>query len=82
MGHTQNEKQLFCGWNKKSRSLAFRHFVFYQNICFGWVMSLFLFSVKFFIKKRAFPAKTAEFSLISALKGITHVKYKKTLLIQ
>ena len=37
-------KNIFFGRNNKSKSLAFRNFLFYHNIiCFGWVMSLFLF---------------------------------------
>ena len=60
MGHAQNEKQFSFDRNNKSRSSAFRNFLFYQNIiCFGGVMNLFLFHVMFFIKKGWFPAKTA-----------------------
>ena len=41
MGHTQNGKRFF-GRNNKSRSSAFRKFLFYQNIiCFDWVLNLF-----------------------------------------
>ena len=58
MGHTQDAKKFF-GRNKKSRSSAFRKFLFYQNICFDWVMNLFLSWVMFSVKKVSFPAKTA-----------------------
>ena len=45
MGHTQDEKYFF-GRNNKSRSSAFRKFLFYQNIiCLDWVMNPFLFWV-------------------------------------
>ena len=58
MGHTQDEKYFF-GRNNKSRSSAFRKFLFYQNIiCLDWVMNLFLFWVMFSDKKVSFPAKT------------------------
>ena len=33
MDHAQDEKKFF-GRNNKSRSSAFRKFLFYQNICF------------------------------------------------
>ena len=50
----------FFDRNSKSRSSAFRNFLFYQNvICFDWVMNLFLSSVMFSVKKVSFPAKTA-----------------------
>ena len=39
--HPQDEKKIFFGRNKKSRSSAFRKFLFYHNIvCFDWVMNL------------------------------------------
>ena len=66
MGQAQNEKKNLFGRNNKSRSLAFRNFLFHQNIiCFGWVMSLFLFVWCLFIKKESFPAKTAVFEYIT-----------------
>ena len=50
----------FFGRNNKSRSSAFRKFLFYQNIiCFDWVMDIFLSWVMFSVKKVSFPAKTA-----------------------
>ena len=59
-GHAQHGKQFSFGRNNKSRSSAFRNFLFYQSIiCFGWVMNLFLFCVMFFIKKGSFPAEAA-----------------------
>ena len=80
MGHTQNEKQLYFSRNNKSRSSAFRNFLFYQSIiCFGWVMNLFLFCVMFFIKKGSFPAKTAESKGIDV---IFHKKKGKKMLIK
>ena len=60
MGLAQNEKQFSFGWNNKSRSSAFRNFLFYKNIiCFGRVLNLFLFCVMFFYQKGPFPAKIA-----------------------
>ena len=60
MGCTQNENNFF-GRNNKNRSSAFGNFLFYHNnICFGWVMNLFLSWVIFFVKKVSFPAKTAD----------------------
>ena len=57
--HSQHRKRFFS-WNNKSRSSAFRKFLFYQNIiCFDWVMSLFLSWEMFSVKKVLFPAKTA-----------------------
>ena len=45
---------------KKSRSSAFRKFLFYQNIIyFDWVMNLFLSWAMFSVKKVPFPAKAA-----------------------
>ena len=59
MGQVQDGKNFF-GRNNKSRSSAFRKFLFYKNIiCFDWVMNLFLSRVMFSIKKVSFPAKTA-----------------------
>ena len=53
-------KKNFFGRNNKSRSSAFRKFLFYQNIiCFDWVMNLFLSWVMFSVKKVSFSAKTA-----------------------
>ena len=53
-------KNIFFDRNNKSRSSAFRNFLFYQSIiCFDWVMNLFLFCVIFFIKKGSFLAETA-----------------------
>ena len=49
----------FFGWSdfqwsmlgdNKSRSPAFWKFLFYQNICFEWVMNLFLSRVMFSVK--------------------------------
>ena len=52
------KKQIFFGRNNKSRSFAFRNFLFYQNIiCFGWVISLFLFVWCFLSKKNHFQLK-------------------------
>ena len=60
MGCAQNENNFF-GRNNKNRSSAFGNFLFYHNnICFGWVMNLFLSWVIFFVKKVSFPAKTAD----------------------
>ena len=60
MHHAQDEKKTFFGRNNKSRSSAFRKFLFYQNIiCFHWVMNLFLSWVMLSVKKVSFPAKTA-----------------------
>ena len=43
MDHGRDEKKFFFGRNNKSRSPAFRKFLFYQNIiCFDWVKNLFL----------------------------------------
>ena len=59
MDHAQDEKKNFFGKNNKSRSWAFRKFLFYQNIkCFDWVMNFFLSSVMFSVKKVSFPTKT------------------------
>ena len=53
-------KKKFFGRNNKSRSSAFRKFLFYQNIrCFDWVISLFLSWVMFSVKRVSFPAKTS-----------------------
>ena len=53
-------KNIFCVRNNKSRSSAFRKFLFYQNIrCFDWVISLFLSWVMFSVKRVSFPAKTS-----------------------
>ena len=53
-------ENFFFGRNNKSRSLAFRKFLFYQNIIsFDWVMNLFLSCVMFSVKKVSFPTKTA-----------------------
>ena len=50
----------FSRRNNKSRSSAFRNFLFYQNIkCFDWVINPFLSWVMFSVKKVSFPAKTA-----------------------
>ena len=50
----------FSRRNNKSRSSAFRNFLFYQNIiCFDWVITPFLSWVMFSVKKASFPAKTA-----------------------
>ena len=47
----------FCCRNNKSRSSAFRKFLFYQNIvCFDWVMNLFLYWM-FSVKKVSFQLK-------------------------
>ena len=54
----KREKNSF-GRTNKSRSSAFRKFLFYQNIiCFALVMDLFLSWVMFSVKKVSFPAKT------------------------
>ena len=43
MGHAQDGKKIWGAKNNKSRSPAFRKFLFYQNIiCFDWVKNLFL----------------------------------------
>ena len=53
-------ENFFFGRNNKSRPLAFRKFLFYQNIIsFDWVMNLFLSCVMFSVKKVSFPTKTA-----------------------
>ena len=53
-------ENFFFGRNNKSRSLAFRKFLFYQNIIsFDRVMNLFLSCVMFSVKKVSFPTKTA-----------------------
>ena len=53
MGHAQDGNFFFFGTNNKSRSSAFRKFLFYQNIiCFDWVMNLFLSWVMFSVKKK------------------------------
>ena len=60
MSHVQNEKEIFFGRNNKSRPLAFRNILFYQNAtCLDWVINLFVSWVMFFVKKVSFPAKTA-----------------------
>ena len=52
MSHAQNKKQFF-GRNTKSRSSAFRNFLFCQNIIsLGWVMNLCLSWVMYFVKKK------------------------------
>ena len=56
--HGPHPRFFFCR-NNKSRSSAFRKFLFYQNICFDWVMNLFLSWVMFSVKKVSFPVKTA-----------------------
>ena len=53
IGHAQNGEKFFSR-NNKSRSSAFRNFLFYQNICFDWVMNLFDVFCQV-----SFPAKTA-----------------------
>ena len=59
MDHSQDGKKFFFGRNNKSRSSAFRKYLFYQSIiCFDWVMNL-LSSVMFSVKKVSSPAKTA-----------------------
>ena len=61
---TPKMQKNFFGRNIKSRSSAFRKFLFYQNIiCFDWVMNLFLSWVMFSGKKVSFPAKTAKIAL-------------------
>ena len=53
-------KKIFFGRNNKSRPLAFRNILFYQNVaCLNWVINLFVSWVMFFFKKVSFPAKTA-----------------------
>ena len=64
MDHAQDEFFFFFGRNNKSRSSAFRKFLFYQNICFDWVMNFFLSSVMFSVKKVSFPAKTAAHNIV------------------
>ena len=59
---TPKMEKFFFGRNNKSRSSAFRKFLFYQNICFDWVMNLFLSWVMFSVKKVSFPAKTSVIS--------------------
>ena len=57
---THMMENFFFGRNNKSRSSAFRKFLFYQNIIFfDWVMDLSLSWVMFSVKKVSFPAKTA-----------------------
>ena len=57
---TAKMENFFFGRNNKSRSLAFRKFLFYQNIIsFDRVMNLFLSCVMFSVKKVSFPTKTA-----------------------
>ena len=53
---TPKMKNNFFDRNDKSRSSAFRNILFYQNICFDWVMSLFLSWVQMFFVKVSFPA--------------------------
>ena len=60
MGHAQKKKKRFFLPEMTSRLSAFRNFLFYQNISFGWVMNLFLFCVMFLIEKGPLPAKTTE----------------------
>ena len=64
MDHAQDEF-FFFGRNNKSRSSAFRKFLFYQNIiCFDWAINFFLSSVMFSVKKVSFPAKTAAHNIV------------------
>ena len=59
MGHAQDGR-IFFGRNNKSRSSAFKKFLFYQNIiCFDWVMNLFPSWVMLSVKKVSFPVKTS-----------------------
>ena len=49
--HDPQWKKYFPGRNNKSRSSAFRNFLFYQNIiCFDWVKSFSILSEFFFQK--------------------------------
>ena len=49
MGHAQNKSTIFFFRNNKTRSKAFRIFLFDQNImCFSWVINVFLFCVMLF----------------------------------
>ena len=60
MGHTQNQKQFLCHRNNKSRSSAFRNFLFYQYILTELGIFFYLEQC-FFLKKKkeSIPAKTA-----------------------
>ena len=50
---TLKMENLILGRNHKSRSLTFRNVLFYQNICFDWVMNLFLYH--FQLKQQLVP---------------------------
>ena len=66
--------EFFFDRNNKSRSSAFRNFLFYQNvICFDWVMNLFLSWVMFSVKKVSFPAKTALIKKVVSIFATIHI---------
>ena len=58
MGHTQNQKRFLWHRNNKSRSSAFRNFLFYQYILTELGIFFYLEQC-FFLKKVSIPAKTA-----------------------
>ena len=82
---TPKSKNIFFGRNNKSRSSAFRNFLFYQNIiCFDWVMNLFLSWVMLFVKKVSFPAKIAVGELgvlLYSRQNVSDLMLKKELLL-
>ena len=61
MGHAWNEKNNFFAINRKSRSSAFRNFLFYQNSKYIFWLSYESFSIlcDAFHQKGSFPGKTA-----------------------
>ena len=78
------KKKIFFDTNNKSRSLAFRNFLFYQNIiCFCWVMSLFLFAWCFLSKKNHFQLKqlcqlyTFHYQVLSFLSIFSNTLYAR-----
>ena len=65
--------------NNKSRSLAFKKILLYQNIvCFEWVRNLFLFCEMLFWQKKSFPVKAAVIYLL-ILWNLLTVKVLKNL---
>ena len=58
-------KNNIFGRNNKRRSSAFTKFLFYQNICFDWVMNLFLSWVMLFCQKSVISSvKTAMYRML------------------
>ena len=81
MGCTQNENNFF-GRNNKNRSSAFGNFLFYHNnICFSWVMNLFLSWVIFFVKKCHFQLKQLMDSTTNAVASFTDLKHQRVFLL-